>query len=109
MEHPIFDGFSLEIRRREPPASLSESEATEQIQPIEQIELIDLSAETKPVIRTIRYLDYFPESAHGIARRKIEFIDNTTGQGGTISLQKHKYNAGLLDFLFEPPAVSQEN
>lgn len=108
LRHPALKGFSLKIRREEIPDPDSRSQANQQMQPIAQIQLFDDSRKKDTLIRSIRYLERFPEGPHGRSPRKIEFIDHTTGATGTITLNEYEYNAGLLDFLFVPPAVSDD-
>jgi len=107
LQHPVFEGFSLEIKRAEAPDDADEGEPGEQTRPIAQIRLIDLSLERNPTIRTIRYLENFPDGRHGQAPRKIAFTEDRTGEGGTITLKEYQYNVGLPDFLFRPKGGSK--
>lgn len=107
LAHPVFESFSLNIQRVEAPAVSRPSSAAEAPQLVKQIQLIDRSGGNETVIRTVRYLERFPEGAHGWNPQKIEFLDNTTGKIGIVTLKEYKYNAGLLDFIFEPPAAPE--
>jgi hypothetical protein len=109
LRHPIFEGFSLEIKRVEASDPSDQDESSEQIRPIEQLRLIDLSVERDPILRTIRYLENFPEGKHGQTPRKIAFTDNSTGEGGTITLKDYNYNVGLPYFLFKPEGISSDS
>lgn len=101
MGHPTLKGFALQIRRAEALAP------TDHGQPIEEISLLDISREGDQVIRTIRYLENFPQNGDGQKPRKIAFTDNTTGKIDTIIIDEYGYNVGLPDFLFEAPQLSE--
>jgi hypothetical protein len=111
LQHPLFAGFSLEIKRTEPPEGaepVEPGDPDKEVRPIEYVRLIDLSLARNPIIRTIRYLENFPAGKHGQTPRKIAFIDDTTGQGGTITLKEFHYNVGLADFLFQPKGIASD-
>ena len=101
LQHPLLEAYSVRIRRDQGVNTTGENPL------VREIQLIDPSGEGDPVIRTIRYEDYFPADEYGQAPRTITFTDNTTGEGGTIHLKAYTYNVGLPDFLFEAPAVTE--
>lgn len=105
--HPAFKGFSLKIEREELTEAEKGDQAADSLQPITKLQLFDDSRKTDSLIRSIRYLEHFPDGPHGRVPRKIAFTDHTTGQTGIITLHDYDYNAGLLDFLFVPPPVSE--
>lgn len=103
LQHPLFHGYSVRIRRA------AESDKSGENQLIRELNLIDSSRQKNPVIRTIRYEDYFPAGEYGRSPRTITFTDNTSGESGIIHLKEHSYNVGIADFLFEPPATTESN
>lgn len=106
--HPLFEGFSLDIQWVDAPPASNPAAATSSSQIIGQIRLIDQSDGEQRIISTIHYLERFPKGPHGWNPRKIQFLDNTTGRSGLITLEAYDFNSGLLDFLFQPPAVTTD-
>ncbi len=106
--HPLFEGFSLDIQWIDVVPALNPPPAGDAPKIIKQIRLVDHSSREQRVIRTIDYLERFPKGPHGWNPRKIQFIDKTTGKSGLITLEAYDFNSGLLDFFFQPPAVTTD-
>lgn len=94
---PACEGYRFVLVRANAPL-----EGTE-LYPIRSISIHKDGEAENPPLRTIRYLEFMESTEPYLQPKTMEFIDEVSGESGTIRIHKVEYNAGLPDFLFETP------
>lgn len=97
LESKVLQGFRIEIQREDDPI-----EETEIYKPI-SLKLFKVEASGDTLIRSTQYNQFFKNKEPYLQPKLLTFTDETTGEKGTIKVEKVEYNVGLPDFLFELP------
>ncbi len=92
---PVFEGYRVELINEDQPIK-----ETNRYRPSKLL-LYKIDETTESLIRSIEYLSFFENIEPYIQPKEIKFTDESTGETGSISIQKFEYNVGLPNFLFE--------